>query len=43
VLRWIQGAGRTNHQVFLQQMDFSGTRRYIESILKRYARYQAEF
>jgi len=43
VLRWIQGAGRTNSQVFLQQMDYPSTRRYVKSILQRYQRYRREF
>ena len=43
VLKWIDGAGKTNSSVFLEQMDFPGTRDYIRSILKRYDYYKANF
>jgi soluble lytic murein transglycosylase len=43
VLKWIDGAGNTNSVVFLQQMEFPGTRDYVRSILKRYAHYQQFF
>ncbi len=43
VLRWNQGAAATNSQQFLAQMTFPGTRRYIESVMKRRARYRDEF
>lgn len=39
VLRWIHGAGQTNSAVFLEQMDFPGTREYVRSILERRRRY----
>ena len=42
VLRWLEGPARTNSQVFLEQMDFPGTRRYIESILRKYRIYKEE-
>jgi len=42
VLRWLEGEGRTNGLVFMEQMDFPGTRRYIESILKKYRAYKAD-
>lgn len=43
VLRWNQGAAATNSQQFLAQMTFPGTRRYIETVMQRRARYRDEF
>lgn len=43
VLRWMQGNATTNSAAFLQQMDFPGTRHYIESIMERHARYRVTF
>ena len=43
VLRWNQGAAATNSQQFLAQMTFPGTRRYIETVAERRARYGDEF
>lgn len=40
VLRWLQGAAATNSAAFLAQMDFPGTRRYIQDITDRHARYR---
>ncbi len=35
VLRWMKGAATTNSSVFLQQMTFPGTRKYIQDIVAR--------
>jgi soluble lytic murein transglycosylase len=43
VLRWNKGAASTNSVLFLQQMDFPGTRKYIGSILQRYEKYKGRF
>ena len=43
VLRWNQGAAATNSQQFLAQMTFPGTRRSIETVAARRARYRDEF
>jgi soluble lytic murein transglycosylase len=43
VLRWNQGAAATNSQQFLAQMTFPGTRRYIQTVVERRARYRDEF
>lgn len=43
VLRWNQGAAATNSQVFLAQITFPGTRHYIETAMRRRARYRDEF
>jgi soluble lytic murein transglycosylase len=43
VLRWNKGAASTNSTVFLKQMDFGGTRDYVNAILKREARYRKQF
>ena len=41
VLRWNTGAAATNSTVFLQQMTFPGTRKYIEAIARRQQHYAA--
>jgi soluble lytic murein transglycosylase len=43
VVKWMRGHGATNSAVFLQQIDFPGTREYVRSVLRRYAHYQAGF
>jgi len=43
VLKWNLGAAATNSQQFLAQMTFPGTRRYIEAVMQRRARYRDEF
>src|SRR3954452_22406736 len=43
VLRWNKGAAATNSVVFLNQMDYGGTREYVRAILKRELRYRKEF
>jgi soluble lytic murein transglycosylase len=43
VLRWMQGVAKTNSAQFLAQMDFPGTRQYIESIRDRHAHYKPAF
>jgi soluble lytic murein transglycosylase len=35
VLRWNDGAGATNAAVFVEQITFPGTRRYIEQVIER--------
>ena len=34
VLGWMEGAGATNSQVFLEQMDYPSTREYVLRVLK---------
>ena len=43
VLKWTKGQGATNSAVFLAQMEFSGTRHYVETVLERRAYYQPIF
>jgi soluble lytic murein transglycosylase len=43
VLRWMNGAARTNSALFLEQLDFPGTRLYIEAVLEKRAKYQRRF
>ncbi len=43
VLRWTKGDGATNSAVFLRQMDFPGTRKYVEAVLQRYEHYRSIF
>lgn len=43
VLRWVKGEGVTNSVAFLAQMDFPGTRRYVQNILARRVRYLPDF
>lgn len=40
VLRWLRGAGATNREVFLEQMDFPGTRAYVRAVLAKHAEYR---
>jgi soluble lytic murein transglycosylase len=41
VLRWKNGAAATNSALFISQIGFPSTRRYVESIRRRYALYRA--
>jgi soluble lytic murein transglycosylase len=43
VLRWNKGAAATNSVAFLNQMDFPGTRDYVQSVLQRYEKYRRVF
>ena len=43
VLRWSKGAAATNSALFLAQIDFPGTKRYVESVLQRYNHYRPSF
>jgi len=43
VLRWKRGPGETNSKAFLDQMDYPGTRRYIQDILHWERRYEGTF
>ena len=43
VLKWNQGAAATNSAAFLAQIGFPGTRDYVRSVMRRYARYQPVF
>ncbi len=38
-----EGAAMTNSLEFLNEMDFPGTKKYVESVAKQYHRYQKEF
>jgi soluble lytic murein transglycosylase len=42
VLRWNKGAGATNSEVFLAQVDYPGTRKYARSVMGRYEHYRAK-
>ncbi len=41
VLRWLRGAGATNRQAFLEQMDFPGTRAYVRAVQQKHAELRA--
>jgi soluble lytic murein transglycosylase len=41
--RWATNSGTTNSAVFITQIGYPATRRYVESILKRTQRYRKEF
>ena len=41
VLKWIKGSAATNSAVFVEQIGFPGTRKYVRSILNRMPRYRA--
>jgi soluble lytic murein transglycosylase len=43
VLRWNKGPAETNSAEFLRQMDFPMTRRYVQAIVERSKKYNAEF
>ena len=43
VVQWKRGAGATNAAVFVDQIGFPGTRRYVEDILRRRDRYTNQF
>ena len=43
VLKWITGAALTNSAAFTAQIGFPGTRDYVKSVMRRTARYRAEF
>ncbi len=43
VLEWNKGAAATNSQEFLAQIQFPGTKRYAEAVLKRYEQYRRQF
>jgi soluble lytic murein transglycosylase len=40
VLRWAKGEGSTNSAVFLAQMDYPGTRKYVDSVTARFQHYR---
>lgn len=40
--RWATGAGSTNSAVFLRQMTYPGTRKYVEAVLRREERYRRQ-
>ena len=42
-LDWIKGEGVTNSAAFIAQIEFPGTRRYVQSILARYDYYRQLF
>lgn len=43
VLRWTKGAAKTNSAVFLNQMDFPGTRQYAINVMKQQEVYRKRF
>jgi len=43
VLRWNKGAATTNNALFMAQMDFPGTRKYLKAVLRRYEYYRQMF
>jgi soluble lytic murein transglycosylase len=42
VLRWNKGGAATNSALFLAQMDYPMTRRYIEAVERRYGHYRSD-
>jgi soluble lytic murein transglycosylase len=42
VLRWNNGAGATNSAIFLDQITFPGTRRYVQSVMERHGHYRSQ-
>ena len=43
VLKWNQGAAATNSALFLDQIGFPSTRKYVRSVMRRYRHYQSRF
>ena len=43
VLRWNKGAARTNSAVFLDQMDYPGTKKYASNVIQRVEAYKSDF
>jgi len=43
VLKWKRGAGTTNSAAFMQQINFPGTKHYVQSVMQRYEHYQPIF
>lgn len=43
VQRWAKGAAATNSSAFIRQIAYSGTRSYVEAVVKRSVRYQKAF
>jgi soluble lytic murein transglycosylase len=43
VLKWISGATATNSAAFTEHIGFPGTKDYVKSIMRRYARYRPVF
>lgn len=42
VLRWLRGAGATNREAFLEQMDFPGTRAYVRAVQEKHAEFRQQ-
>jgi peptidoglycan lytic transglycosylase len=40
VLKWLKGAAATNSEAFMAQIDFPGTRKYVQVVLERYLEYR---
>ena len=43
VLRWNKGDAETNAMAFVAQIGFPGTRRYVETVVRRRSLYQSDF
>jgi soluble lytic murein transglycosylase len=43
VARWSKGDAATNSAAFLAQIDFPGTRDYVQAVMKRQQRYRRDF
>ena len=43
VLKWNHGAAATNSAAFIEQIGFPGTKAYVKSVMRRYARYRPIF
>ena len=43
VAKWGKGAAATNSVAFLKEMDFPGTKKYVETVTKRYEHYRPSF
>jgi soluble lytic murein transglycosylase len=41
VLKWMAGAGSTNSEIFVQQITFGSTQRYVRAVMRRKVRYDS--
>ena len=43
VLKWLEGAAKTNSATFIEQIGFPSTQKYVRSVMERYDFYRATF
>ena len=43
VLKWINGSGATNSEVFIEQIGFPSTRAYVRAVMQQRGKYETQF